>query len=85
MDYKIVYLNAITVMSHITQKLHSGILLYCQAKAISQTQSNFSNHSINEARKSDDTNFFLTKFYLIYQITQYLHQLTISACFPPST
>ena len=39
MDFNFAYLNTITVMSDITQKLHSGILLpyIAEVKAISQT------------------------------------------------
>ena len=32
MDYNFVYLNAITIMSDTTPKMHSGILLYCRSK-----------------------------------------------------
>ena len=52
MEYNFVYLNAIAIMSHITQKLYSGICLHCRSKtkAINQTplQLNSLNHSINE-------------------------------------
>ena len=33
MYYNFVCLNAITIMSDITQKLHSGIFLYCRSKS----------------------------------------------------
>ena len=33
MEYNFVYLNTITIMSDVTQKLHSGIRLHCRNKS----------------------------------------------------
>ena len=80
MDHNFVYLNAITIVSDITHKLHSGILLYCPSKSHKSNT-----NSTNKTNKSEEKNFFLAKF--SFDISNNTASssiiLIVSAHFPP--
>ena len=69
MDHNFVYLNAFTIMLDITQKLHSGILLYCQSKShkSNSTSIKLLKPFHQKTNKSKEKNFFLAKF--LFDIT----------------